>query len=1019
MAGKNLLIGIDVGGTNTDSVLLDSCSFGSENRGVISYHKSSTTADVSEGISNAIDRLFDEDKGYTPKDVLAVTIGTTHFINAIVEQDKARLEPVAVMRLCGPYSHGSYPFSDFPPGLTKIIKSYTAFVNGGHRVDGSEIQPLDEKMILEHARKIMALGIKNIAIVGIFAIIDKSHEQRAAELIRKVIPDGNIVMSHTVSGIGYLSRENASILNASIMSFAAKIIGSFIKSIRSRKFNCPILLTQNDGTVLTVNEALKTPIRTFSSGATNSMRGAAFLCTQEREIHGKSIMVVDIGGTTTDVGLLLPSGFPRQSSSHSEVGGVRMNFSMPHVESIGLGGGSIVRQSGDVITVGPDSVGADIKTRAKIFGGDTITSTDVTVAITDGKSVFEVGDKSKVEGLFTDSFQKKFQVVVKSKLERVIDRMRTSPDPVPVLLVGGGSFISPMELDGASKVYRPPYYEVANAIGAAMGKLSASIHKIEFLSSISEKADVIERMKKEVTADIVSKGALESSVQIVDLSYDPVPYVDRTYTFEIKVVGDIDYDKISTAILQIESEDSNNLEEERSEELKAEAVYKDSSFDDEKAVHADSTLIDYETYKPHINEKREWIISETDLEYIRIGTYILGCGGGGTPYPIFLETRNMLRNGAVIRVIDLHDAPKYAKGEGKFITVGFAGSPTVADEQLQGNELCDANDALSDYMKTKADGVFPLEIGGGNGFKGLYCGASTKLNIPVIDADLMGRAYPTHSQILPCAVSDKMFLKLTSVSDGNGNKFLITGAQSDIYVEKMMRAALAEIGAHVGVVNVPMSSKELADMTVHNSLSTAWRIGRAVRVARQKFEIDKLPERIIESVGGKVAGKQIFAGKIIGVEKKLFKGHVYGEVIIENEGKDKMSIPFKNENIVAKLQNAGSSDWKNVCSVPDLISVCYADSGEAVGTPEYRYGIMVFVLALSPCDLWVKTEKAIEVGGPKSFGPAFENIKYDPVGKYVYPVSVIDEYASKLECKSNSIHFGGYSISELNCPKNF
>ncbi|CAI5294151.1 ASB_HP2_G0031630.mRNA.1.CDS.1 [Saccharomyces cerevisiae] len=125
------------------------------------------------------------------------------------------------MRLCGPYSHGSYPFSDFPPGLTKIIKSYTAFVNGGHRVDGSEIQPLDEKMILEHARKIMALGIKNIAIVGIFAIIDKSHEQRAAELIRKVIPDGNIVMSHTVSGIGYLSRENASILNASIMSFAA------------------------------------------------------------------------------------------------------------------------------------------------------------------------------------------------------------------------------------------------------------------------------------------------------------------------------------------------------------------------------------------------------------------------------------------------------------------------------------------------------------------------------------------------------------------------------------------------------------------------------------------------------------------------------------------------------------------------------------------------------------------------------------------------------------------------------
>ncbi|ODQ44363.1 hypothetical protein PICMEDRAFT_74609 [Pichia membranifaciens NRRL Y-2026] len=995
MSGKNLLIGIDVGGTNTDSVLLNPSLFESESRGVIAYHKSLTTADVSDGISNALDRLFDEDKGYTAKDVLAITIGTTHFINAVIEQDKARLDPVAVIRLCGPYSRGSYPFSDYPEGLTKIIKSYTAFVDGGNRVDSAEIQPLDEEKILEHARKIKALGIKSVAIVGIFSIIDKVHEQRAAELVKQVIPDGNVVMSHTVSGIGFLARENATILNASIMSFAAKIIGSFIKSVRSRGFACPILLTQNDGTVLTVNEALKTPIRTFSSGATNSMRGAAFLCTKEKEIYGKSIMVVDIGGTTTDVGLLLPSGFPRQSSSHSEVGGVRVNFSMPYVESIGLGGGSIVRETDGEVTVGPDSVGSDIKTRAKVFGGDTVTTTDVTVAIKDGKSMFDAGDKSKVVGLFSDSFQKKYQKVVKTKLERVIDGMRTGPEPLPVLLVGGGSFISPMELDGASKVYRPPYYQVANAIGAAMGKLSASKNKIEFLGSINEKDEVFEQMKKEVTADIVSKGALESSVQIVDMSYDPVPYVDRTYTFEIKVVGDIDYDKVATAIQKLESIDAELLEEEKEDQQKAEAVYKNSSFGDEEATHADSSLFDYEAYKPHVNEKRQWIISETDLDFIRIGTYILGCGGGGTPYPIYLEMRNMLRSGAVIRVIDLHDAPKYAKGEGKFITVGFAGSPTVADEQLQGNELNDASEAMFDYLKTKVDGVFPLEIGGGNGFKGLYCGASTQLDIPVIDADLMGRAYPTHSQIVPCAVSDKMQLTLTSVSDGNGNKFLITSAQSDLYVEKMMRAALAEVGAHVGVVNVPMTCKQLENMTVHNSLSIAWRIGRAIRVARQKFEINKLPERILESVGGKTSGKQIFAGKIIGVEKRLFKGHVYGEVIIESEEKHKMCIPFKNENILAKVQKKGSSEWETVCSVPDLISVCYADSGEAVGTPEYRYGVMVFVLAFSPSDLWTNTERAITVGGPKSFGPAFENIEYKPVGKYVYPVSVISEYGPK------------------------
>lgn len=328
---------------------------------------------------------------------------------------------------------------------------------------------------------------------------------------------------------------------------------------------------------------------------------------------------------------------------------------------------------------------AEIKTRAKVFGGDTITSTDVTVAITEGKSVFEVGDKSKVKDLFSSTYAERYQAVVKSKLERDIDRMRTSPDPLPVLLVGGGSLIAPLHLDGASKVYRPPHYQVANAIGAAMGKLSALLHKIEFLDSFQDKEGIIECMTKEVTAELVAKGALESSVQVVDLAYDPIPYVDRTFSFEIKVVGDIDYEKLALAIEKLELRSERAAKEK--DESKAEAVYKNSSFENDDVDHGDGKIFDHEVYKPLVNNNREWIISETDLDYIRIGTYILGCGGGGTPYPIYLEVRNMLRSGAEIRVINLHDAPKYAQGAGQFVSVGFAGSPTVADEQLQGDEF--------------------------------------------------------------------------------------------------------------------------------------------------------------------------------------------------------------------------------------------------------------------------------------------------------------------------------------------
>ena len=972
-----LLIGIDVGGTNTDSVIIDPQQLTAKNRGVLGHHKSTTTANVSHGITNAIEKLFVGGE-FCAEDVLAVTIGTTHFINAVVEQDRARLQPVGIIRLCGPYGKGTYPYSDFPHGLTTIMKSHIGYVNGGHRVDGNEIQPLDEEAVIKNAQEMKEKGIKAVALVGIFAIIDNTHEARAAELVRSVIPDAHIVMSHSVSGIGLLARENATIVNASIMNFAAKIISSFVKSIRDVGLQCPVLLTQNDGTVLTAKEALITPIRTFSSGATNSMRGAAFLCGKEG-VSGQSIMVVDVGGTTTDVGLLLPSGFPRQRSSHALVGGVRMNFSMPHVESIGLGGGSIVREDKGTVTVGPDSVGCDIRTKALVFGGDTLTATDVATA--QGVSVFGTNGATveEAKGLIHGC-----SVEIKTKLEAVIDRMRTSPDPVPVLLVGGGSFIAPLELEGASQVLRPPFYQVANAIGAAMGKLSAAVHTIEVLDSIDQKETVIERIKAQASAELVTKGGLESSVEVIDLTYDPIPYVDRTYSFEVKAVADIDYERIQEAMKFFEEKGEKEMDNDPQETSVEKDPLQSVSY---------SNLLNYETYCPEVTN-REWIISETDLDFIRIGTYILGCGGGGTPYPIFLEMRNMLRSGAKIRVINLHDANHYAKNEGSFITVGFAGSPTVSDEQLQGDELTDATSALSDYLNTKPDGVFALEIGGGNGFKGLYCGSSTKLNIPVIDADLMGRAYPTHHQILPCAVSKDMYLTVSSVSDGNGNNFLITGAQSDLYVEKMMRAALSEIGAHVGVVNRPMTSQDLQTMTVHHSLSRAWRIGKAVRVARQKLEIDLLPEKILLAVGGSKSGKVIFTGKIVGVEKKLFKGHVYGEVIIENEYKDKLVIPFKNENIVAKVQPKGCESWTILASVPDLISVCYCDDGEAVGTPEYRYGIMVFVLAFSPSNLWVESEKALELGGPKSFGPVFESIPYNPVGTPVTAMSVIDEYGS-------------------------
>ncbi|GME80260.1 unnamed protein product [[Candida] boidinii] len=169
------------------------------------------------------------------------------------------------------------------------------------------------------------------------------------------------------------------------------------------------------------------------------MRGAAILCTADPDVKGKNVMVCDVGGTTTDVGQLLASGFPRQSATHSYVGGVRMNFSMPHVESIGLGGGSIVRDIEGELTVGPDSTGADIVRRAILFGGEAITTSDVTVGgqidsfgAESIDAAVRMGDLDNVKGKFSDEFKAKYTKVVTKKLEKIIDRMKTSPEPIPL-----------------------------------------------------------------------------------------------------------------------------------------------------------------------------------------------------------------------------------------------------------------------------------------------------------------------------------------------------------------------------------------------------------------------------------------------------------------------------------------------------------------------------------------------------------------------------------------------------------
>ena len=494
-------VGVDVGGTNTDAVIIDGDS-------VLAWIKTPTTADVSSGIVTALSAVLSDSKVSTDA-ITGVMIGTTHFTNAFVEGK--RLLKVGVLRIGLPAGRDLPPMIDWPARLKEAVNGHCAMVHGGNEFDGREISPLNEKEILQAARDMRAKGLKAIAISSIFSLINPKMEERAEEIIRNELPDARITLSSSIGRIGLIERENAAIMNASLADLSVQVVSSFRQALRTLDIKAPFYVSQNDGTLMSADFVERYPVLTFASGPTNSMRGAAFLSGV------KTALVADIGGTTTDIGML-SGGIPRESSVTVDIGGVRTNFRMPDILAIGLGGGSIVREDGD-ITVGPDSVGFRLTEESLIFGGKTATASDIAVAA--GHADF--GDASLVASL-DSAYVRRASDAIHTKLEEGVDRMKTSAEPVPLILVGGGAVLISQDIAGASQVIRPDYSSVANAIGAAIAHIGGEVDKVVAYEEQGRDA-ALSGVKAEAVARAASAGADPHTIEITDVEEIPLSYI--------------------------------------------------------------------------------------------------------------------------------------------------------------------------------------------------------------------------------------------------------------------------------------------------------------------------------------------------------------------------------------------------------------------------------------------------------------------------------------------------------------
>jgi N-methylhydantoinase A/oxoprolinase/acetone carboxylase beta subunit len=472
---------------------------------VVRKVKTPTTPDVTSGIVSALERLL----GGTEPPLSGVMIGTTHFTNAIVE--RRRLARTAVLRLALPATQAVEPFDDWPEDLRRAIGGDGYLVHGGNEFDGRALAALDEAEVRRAVRRMVADGVEAIAIAAVFSPLTSEMELRAAELVAQEAPELTITLSHEIGRLGLLERENAAAINAALRSLAVTTVESFRQSLRELDIDAPLYLTQNDGTLMHAPTGELYPVLTFASGPTNSMRGAAFLSGLEHAL------VIDIGGTTSDVGALV-HGFPRESAVAATFAGVRTNFRMPDLLSFGLGGGSIVHDE----AIGPDSVGYRLTKRALVFGGDTLTATDIAVAA----GMAEIGDRTLVQSLDPRSVESRIERIQR-QIEDALDRMKLSKDAEPLIVVGGGSILVGDAIAGAASVVRPPHSEVANAVGAAIAQISGEVDHIFPLAEYT-RTQAVERAREEAVLRARKAGAEPATIRIVDVEDIPVAYMEET-----------------------------------------------------------------------------------------------------------------------------------------------------------------------------------------------------------------------------------------------------------------------------------------------------------------------------------------------------------------------------------------------------------------------------------------------------------------------------------------------------------
>ena len=356
-----------------------------------------------------------------------------------------------------------------------------------------------------------------------------------------------------------------------------------------------------------------------------------------------------------------------------------------------------------------------------------------------------------------------------------------------------------------------------------------------------------------------------------------------------------------------------------------------------------------------------WTLTESDIDRIAIGVGILGTGGGGSPYLQLLIAKQMLREGKRIRMI----RPRDLADDAQILGLGGIGAPTVSIEKMEeGHEGVRVLKAIEAHTGRRIDAVLGDEVGGGNGIYPMITAA--RLDLPVVDADGMGRAFPEVQMTSFFAYGQAT--QPAALSDADGNTLVITQASTPEMLEKLMRTATVAMGCTACMTTAPMTGEFVRRYGIAHTTSQAWTLGDAVLRARAA-KTDP-----IASILAEAGGTFLMKGKVTDISRRIAGGFVRGVLTIAGLDADAgrtMTIDIQNEYLVA------TEGDRRLTMVPDLICIVDSETGRPIGTEEQRYGLRVAVLAL-PAPPILRTEPALRLMGPRAFGYDFDFV---PLGQ--------------------------------------